>query len=120
MANGDGPDWAVRPTLPDDWSAEFRSGADDLLEAWRKAGDAASIPSMDMQTAELAVHTWDVARALGLSTDLDPEVADRGLALLSSSLTPENRGDAFASPVAVGDDAPIYDRLAAFAGRDPR
>jgi hypothetical protein len=32
-------------------------------------------------------------------------------------LTPENRGQVFAPAVPVPDDAPVYDRLAAFAGR---
>ena len=51
MSSGGQPDWSAKPSLSDDWTAEFRSGADELLDA---------------------------------------------------------------------DDAPIYDRLVAFAGRDPR
>jgi uncharacterized protein (TIGR03086 family) len=74
---------------------------------------------VDWQTAELAVHTWDLARAIGHSPHLDPEVAERGLAFMSSALTPEVRGESFGPPVPVADDAPVYDRLAAFAGRTP-
>jgi uncharacterized protein (TIGR03086 family) len=73
---------------------------------------------VDWQTAEFALHTWDLARATGQSTDLDPDVALRGLAFMSGALTPENGGDAFGPEVAVPDDAPPYDRIAAFAGRD--
>ena len=50
---------------------------------------------------------------------LDKLMAERGLAFMSKGLTPENRGDVFAPAVEVADDAPIYDRLAAFAGRSP-
>jgi hypothetical protein len=38
---------------------------------------------------------------------------------MSSALTPEVRGESFGPPVPVADDAPVYDRLAAFAGRTP-
>jgi uncharacterized protein (TIGR03086 family) len=120
MARGDEPDWDAKAALPDDWTGEFRSGADELIGIWGLAGESASVQSMDLQTGELAVHTWDLVRALGLSTELDAEVARRGLDLMSGALTPDNRGDAFAPEVKIGDDAPIYDRLAAFAGRNPR
>jgi uncharacterized protein (TIGR03086 family) len=87
---------------------------------WRDAGESASTQSMDWQTAELAVHSWDLARATGQSTDLDPEVAQRGLDFMSAALTPENRGAAFGPAVTLPDDAPVFERLVAFAGRDPR
>ena len=72
---------------------------------------------IDWQTAEIAVHTWDLARATGQTPPLDPAVAERGLAFMSGALTPENRGQAFGEEVTAPDDAPAYDRLAAFAGR---
>ena len=121
MATGGKPDWSAEPPLPADWTAEFRSAADDLLRVWREAGDAASPQSVDWQTAEFAVHGWDLARATGQSTaDLDTEVAQRGLDFMSGALTPERRGPAFGPEVKLAEDAPVYDRLAAFAGRDPR
>ena len=73
---------------------------------------------MDWQIAEFAVHTWDLARAVGQSTDLDPDVALRGLAFMSGALArPESRGDYFGPEVPVPNDAPPYDRIAAFAGQ---
>lgn len=75
---------------------------------------------MDWQTAEFAVHGWDLARATGQSTDLDPEVAQRGLDFMSAALTPDRRGAAFGPAVKLPEAAPVYDRLVAFAGRDPR
>lgn len=120
MSSGGQPDWSAKPPLPDDWTAEFRSAADDLLHVWHEAGESASARAVDWQTAEFAIHTWDLARATGQPTDLDPEVAQRGLDFMSGALTPDNRGEAFAPAVTLPESAPVYDRLAAFAGRDPR
>ena len=58
-----------------------------------------------------------MVRATGQSVELLPEVAERGLGFMSVMLTPENRGEAFGPAVAAPEDAPVYDRLAAFAGR---
>lgn len=119
MSAGGKPDWSAAPPLPSDWTAEFRSAADDLLTMWREAGDSTTPQTVDWQTAEFAIHTWDLARATGQPTELDQEVAQRALDFMSSALTPGNRGDAFAPEVAVDANAPVYARLAAFAGRDP-
>ena len=120
MSTGGEPDWSATPPIPADWTTEFRAAADDLLRMWREAGEAASPQAMDWQTAEFAVHGWDLARATGQSTDLDPQVAQQGLDFMSGALTPENRGEAFGPAVQLPEDAPVYDRLVAFAGRDPR
>jgi uncharacterized protein (TIGR03086 family) len=119
MARGGEPDWSAVPQpVTAGWAADFRSHADDLIHHWHQAGDAADAGQVDWQTAEIAVHTWDVVRATGQSPRLLlPEVAERGLAFMSAMLTPENRGEVFGPPVQVPDDAPVYDRLAAFAGR---
>lgn len=121
MARGDTPDWsAEQAPLGSNWVPAFRSAAADLMRVWHEAGDSADPGRVDWQTAEFAVHTWDLARATGQSTDLDPEVAQRGLAFMSSVLsTPEARGHYFGPEVPVADDASPYDRIAAFAGRDP-
>jgi uncharacterized protein (TIGR03086 family) len=119
MAGGGQPDWSAPPPLPEDWVGEFRSGADDLLRLWRAAGESASPQSVDWQTAEFAIHTWDLARATGQTRTLEPEVAQRGLEFMSGALTPDNRGEAFGPALTLPDEAPVYDRLVAFAGRDP-
>jgi uncharacterized protein (TIGR03086 family) len=116
MLRGEQPDWSARPEhLDDGWAAAFRSSADDLMHLWHQApggGDP------DWQTAEFAVHTWDLAHALDRSTGgLDPTVAERGLAFMEGNLRDEMRGEAFgpAQPAPAGGDA--YDAIAAFAGR---
>ena len=120
MADGIEVDWMAEPEpVTVGWTADFRSLADDLIHFWHQVGEDADPQQVDWQTAELAVHTWDLARAIGHSPHLDPEVAERGLAFMSSALTPDVRGESFGPPVPVPDDAPVYDRLAAFAGRTP-
>jgi uncharacterized protein (TIGR03086 family) len=120
MSRGEQPDWsATPPVVEDEWASEFRSSADDLIHFWHQQGDAADAGQVDWQTAEMAVHTWDLVRATEMRIGLDPEVAERGLAFMSQGLTEDNRGKAFGPAVEVADDAPIYERLVAFAGRDP-
>ncbi|HET7303979.1 MAG TPA: TIGR03086 family metal-binding protein [Segeticoccus sp.] len=120
-AHGERPDWTTPPEpITGERVSTFRSAADDLLHAWHQAGDAANEQAIDWQATELALHGWDLARATGRPTDrLDAEVAERGLAFARSGLTPENRGESFGPPVDVPDTAPVVDRLAAWAGRDP-
>ena len=115
---GETPDWTTEPPpVGSEWAPVFRVGADDLIHAWHQQGEQAQPRMVDWQTAELAVHTWDLAQATGQSTRLDPGVAERALAFLAAGLTEDNRGDAFDRAVAVEDDAPVYHRLAAYAGR---
>ena len=112
MARGEDVDWSQTPSAGPDPAAQFRTNAEDLLGA---AGG--EIP-VDWQCAELAVHTWDLATALGRSTDdLDAEVAERGLAFMRASLTPDNRSPAFGPEQPAPDGADAYRRVAAFAGR---
>ena len=66
-------------------------------------------------------HGWDLAKALGLSTDLDPPLAEQLLAL--SMLPDEFRGPDGKSPfgpkVAVPESACAADRRAGYLGRRP-
>ena len=137
-ATGGAPDWsAPTPPVGDDWIGEFRRGADELIAAWRAAGDLSGtitqpgmgeVPArfpVDMQIAEFAVHAWDLARATGQQTDsFDQEVAEAALGWMSAALVPafrgsEEEGKSFGPEVPVAADAPPYVRLAAFAGRQP-
>src|SRR3954447_22850078 len=68
MARGEAVDWAEAPSAGRDPAARFRSRAEDLLGA--VAGGAApdGPVNVDWQCAELAVHTWDLATAIGRPT----------------------------------------------------
>jgi uncharacterized protein (TIGR03086 family) len=116
---GGDPDWSAPPEpATTNWTARFRSDADDLIHAWHQQGDQADEGAADWQIAEFAVHTWDLVRATGQDRELDPEVAERGFAFMTKALTPENRGKAFEAEVEAPADADPYDRIAAFAGRN--
>lgn len=136
-ATGGTPDWSAPvPPVAGDRAAVFRKGAADLLDAWRAAGDLSgtiTLPGMgevparfpvDQQIAEFAMHAWDLATATGQSTDLDARVGQLSLDWVRRTLQPQFRakeidGGAFGPEVPIADDAPLYDRLAALAGRHP-
>jgi uncharacterized protein (TIGR03086 family) len=119
-ARGEEVDWTAGTGVePHALAAHFRARADDLIHHWHGQPDD-RLAQADWQSAELGVHTWDLVRALGRPLPLDDEVAERGLAFIQQGLTADNRGRAFGPPVDVAADASAYDRLVAFAGRDPR
>jgi uncharacterized protein (TIGR03086 family) len=120
QARGEQVDWTAEPEpVTEGWAPRFRSSADDLLHHWHQVYDEDRSGQVDWQTAEFAVHAWDLAQAIGYPGRLDPEVAERGLAFMQQGLTADNRGDAFAAEVEAPEGAGAYERLVAFAGRHP-
>ena len=113
-------DWSAPPPhVGSDRVAVFRAHAEDLMSAWRERHSDHEPVTADWQSAELAVHTWDLATALGRATGgLDPAVAERGLVFMTAALTPDNRGEAFGPEQPAPDGADAYQRIAAFAGRE--
>jgi uncharacterized protein (TIGR03086 family) len=67
------------------------------------------------------VHGWDLARAIGHDTDLDPGLADellvRGQAWITDAYRGPDGTGLFGPPVKVATGASAADRLAAFLGR---
>jgi uncharacterized protein (TIGR03086 family) len=79
------------------------------------AGMAVSIAIFDVTT-----HAWDLAKATGQDTALDQEVTTIAYQVAQTMLSDDLRAAGlFGPPVPVSDDAPMADRLAAFAGRTP-
>jgi uncharacterized protein (TIGR03086 family) len=115
--------------IGDDWLAAYNSPADGLLSAWRKRGTEGTFTSrlgelpatwaVGQHATNLTVHAWDLARATGQTSDLDPELAESALAWGQENLKPQFRGQAFGPEIEVQEDAPAYDRLAGFFGRSP-
>jgi uncharacterized protein (TIGR03086 family) len=131
-AHGGQPDYSsAMPSAAPNWAPEFARQSDELVTAWRDARDPAKMAAGEaprefqyMQVAEMAVHAWDLAAPLGLTSDLDPDVADYSAEWMGPMLVPKYRGSeadgkAFGPLVEVPADAPAYDRLAALSGRDP-
>ena len=120
-----------------DAPAVLRDAKDEAARAWRDDSRLASSLTMpwgdeysgaavvDMYLAELAVHAWDVAIATGQLDRLDPALAAPALSGARSMITPESRdlvspGSPFGMEIPAPLDADGWERLAAFAGRDPR
>jgi uncharacterized protein (TIGR03086 family) len=132
-ARGESADWQSPPEeLGADWAGDFRERAAALKEVWRAAdlnrmvtapggGEAPLRTRADHQIAELAVHSWDLVRATDAPVALDPALAEHALAWSRTMLRPQFRGPdkAFGEEVPVSEDAPAYDRLAGWFGRDP-
>jgi uncharacterized protein (TIGR03086 family) len=134
-ASGVTPDPEDNDAIGDDWTGPYREAADRLLSAWRARGvldrtvelPMGEVPAtwiLGQHIADVVVHGWDLAKATGQSTDLDPELARFSLDWARESLKPEFRGPeesgrSFGPEVPVAADAPLYDRLAGFFGRDP-
>jgi uncharacterized protein (TIGR03086 family) len=135
MAGGDRYDKSERDLIGDDWGGAYRAAAAGLVDAWRQpgalersvhlpSGDLPATWSLGQQISDLAVHAWDIAKASGQPTDLDPEVGAYALAWGADNLKPpfrgtEAEGKSFGHEVDVDPGAPLYDRLAGVFGRDP-
>ena len=71
---------------------------------------------------ELSTHAWDLSTAIGRADVLDPGLAELALVAARRFLPAQPRGGPipFEPPVEVAADAPAYDRLVAWLGRDPQ
>lgn len=113
-----------------DPAASFRAAADESLAAFRNdpslMGKPITMPFGQMPggmlvgifTTDAFAHAWDLAKATGQSTDLDPEFAEGVLAAARQFVTDDFRKPGFfdaATEAPAGASA--ADRLAAFLGR---
>ena len=68
-----------------DPAASLRDAAADNLDAWRSTPGAAETPTgmipgvdiIDINLGDAALHTWDIATAVGRDPGLDPDVVQR-------------------------------------------
>ena len=114
---------------------------DDLLEEWNLYSFAAtaawaetpadtlvhlSYDSVTMadylreQVSDVAIHTWDLARAIGADENLDPEIVEAVWTVFEPQKDTLAASGLYAPPVPLPDDAPLQQRLLAVTGRDPR
>ena len=115
-----------------DFKAAFRAGSAQALAAFSAPGAMdrtmvlpfGEIPGSACVLAaatDTFAHGWDLARATGQPSELDPELASHLLTFARTLVTDDLRGPEGAAPfgpvVAVADAAPAAARLAGFLGR---
>ncbi len=135
---GEGADaLAVPPVtggVPDDgWLAAYRSAHARVNAAWAddaRLGALIEVPwgkvpgriALSGYIQEILAHGWDLAKATGQPTELDPELATWTLAIAQRILPPEPRGTQeipFGPVVSAPPGAGPYTQLAAWLGRRP-
>ena len=120
--------------LPDDgWAGAAAANAADLRAAWSDGavldrvlrlpwGEVPGRGAALAYVQELTTHSWDLATALGRVDVLDPRLAELALVAAQRFVPAQPRGGPipFGPPVDVAADAPVYERLVAWLGRDPQ
>jgi uncharacterized protein (TIGR03086 family) len=71
-------------------------------------------------TADVFMHTWDLARATGQDDRLDPDFCAQLLAGMSSMEEVLRDSGQYGPAVPVPDDADVQSRMLGFIGRDPQ
>lgn len=136
-AAGDGDPARWRPRrLSSDPAADYRASADTVLAAFSADGvldrqfplpEFAAGPSFPARQAvsfhfvDYVVHSWDVARALGLEVHFSGELLDAALQVARAVPGGEARlapGAAFSPAVTWRDGSPL-DQVVAVLGRSP-
>ena len=109
-----------------DWASLKPALAGALADPANLEGTAAALgdtpkPAVaGLITADLLVHSWDLARSIGVDATLPEAAAEStlmGLQRLPEEMLRSDR--MFGAAVEVADDASAQDRLIAFVGRNP-
>ncbi|WP_368496757.1 TIGR03086 family metal-binding protein [Herbiconiux sp. A18JL235] len=79
-----------------------------------------TIEYLKEQVADVTIHTWDLARAVGAEETLDEELVAAVWTVFEPQRDTLEASGLFASPVPVAEDAPLQSRLLALTGRDDR
>jgi uncharacterized protein (TIGR03086 family) len=133
-AKVEGPTTSTPPgpeTLPDDWRDQLPLRVEELAEAWRDpsawegettvGGVTQPAPNIaGFANDELILHAWDLANATGQPYEVAAENLEAAWQLVSSFPDdPDARQGLFGPRIPISDDAPLLDRVLAYAGRDP-
>ena len=127
---GGGVDLPTGPPVSDDPVAAWQHHADAVQALVEKRGDepfthphAGSHRLADavdrFYTADVFMHSWDLARAGGQDPALDEDQAAMMLAGMQPIEAMLRDSGQYGPAVPVPDDAPAVDRLMGFIGRDP-
>jgi uncharacterized protein (TIGR03086 family) len=132
LANGAPPPDRTVDHLGDDPVAALRDSLDQLRGIFggpafldqavtTPFGPGTGATLVELRTNEFVVHSWDLARASGQSTELDHDLVEWSLASFQGSprfaQMRGGEGGPFGPERPAPDDAPLADKLAAFVGR---
>lgn len=113
------------------WRDEIPLALDQLAQAWREpealvgltTAGGVTMPAELMLTVadnELVIHAWDLAKATGQPYAAAPENLEASWQMVSNTPDdPKAREGLFGPRLPIADDAPLLDRVLAYAGRDP-
>jgi uncharacterized protein (TIGR03086 family) len=114
----------------DDPVGSFERRAREVRNAFREpdalsrtvhhpAGDRSGQHLLEMRITELAVHAWDLARAIGADEQIDPLLVDHLWRRLSMTGTRLERAGYFDPPTSTAEDESPLTRLLHLTGRRP-
>jgi len=116
--------------LGEDLVAEWGLYSFAATEAWAAADpDALVSLSYDRvpvaaylreQVSDVAIHSWDLARAIGAPERLDPALVEAVWTVFEPQRETLAASGLYAPPVPLPEDAPLQSRLLAITGRDDR
>ena len=119
----------LRP-LGDDLTHEWRLYSLAATTAWHDASPddrvnlsydtVTAIDYLKEQVSDVTIHTWDLARAVGVDEQIDEELIAHVWTVFEPQKETLQASGLYASPVPVPDDAPLQSRLLALTGRDDR
>lgn len=101
--------------------ADEESLARTVTMPWGEAYPGAAL--VGIYLVELATHSWDLAFATGSVGLLDSGLGEVTLACAEANIRPDYRnpeGNPFGPQLEAPADASVWERLAAFMGRQPR
>ncbi|MFZ0216644.1 MAG: TIGR03086 family metal-binding protein [Candidatus Dormiibacterota bacterium] len=126
--------WDAR-AASEDPAGDYAAAAREVVAAFAglREADAMLLPELapapfpapvavSFHCVDYAVHAWDVARSLGRPLTVSDDLA--GVALEIALRVPDNEarrgpGTAFQRSLPARDDAPVFERVLTWLGRDP-
>lgn len=135
-AGADGRVEDPSPTIDrigEDHAAAYEAAARAVIDAFRSPGamernftmpwgESPGKMNLGVALADITVHGCDLATATGQDIFVDDDIAEACYEMTTGLMEPKGsfpRGDAFAEPIEVPDDAPPRDRMLAYLGRQP-
>lgn len=128
--SGGGVSLPAGPPLDEDPGAAWHHHADAVQALVEQRGDESFThpyagthrleDAVDrFYTADVFMHSWDLARATGQDVRLDEDFAGGLLGGMQQMEDVLRSSGQYGAPVPVPPDAPVVDRLMGFIGRDP-